>query len=106
VPQDESALVEYLSAIIEEGRQVAAVQVNATLTITYWLVGRAVSINMLRDGRADYGKQIRQTVSDEMAARFGRGYSRPNLITMVAFARQVPDYNGVCDLAQRPSLHD
>ena len=43
VPEDEEALLGYLVHIVEEGRRVAAVQVNATLTVTYWLVGRGPS---------------------------------------------------------------
>lgn len=91
VPEDEEALLGYLVRIVEEGRRVAAVQVNATLTMTYWLVGRAISVNTLRNGRADYGRQILATLSPELGARFGKGFEQSNLSRMVRFAREFPD---------------
>jgi len=99
VPQDTDALVSYLSNLIEEGRRVAAVQVNSVLTVTNWLVGRAIAVNLLRDGRAEYGKQIRETVSHILTDRFGNGYSRTNLSRMVAFAQQFPDFDEVKSIA-------
>lgn len=69
VPDDEAALLDYVVGIIEEGRRVTAVRVNATLTMTHWLVGRAIAINSLRDGRAGYGKQILGTLSQELSTR-------------------------------------
>lgn len=68
VPDDEAALLRYVVGIIEEGQRVAAVQVNTTLTTTYWLVGRAISVNTLRNGRAEYGKQIDGSLSHELTA--------------------------------------
>ena len=103
VPEDEAALLDYVVGIVEEGRRVAAVRVNTTLTMTYWLVGRAISINSLRDGRADYGRQILGTLSQELSARFGAGFDQSNLSRMVQFARLFPDHETVANLATRIS---
>jgi hypothetical protein len=101
VPQDEEALLPYLIELVEQGRRAAAVQVNATLTMTYWLVGRAVSIHALRDGRADYGKQIVASAGRQLSDRFGSGFGRSNLARMISFARTYPDYNETLALAHR-----
>lgn len=103
IPDGEGALLAHLVGIVEEGRRVAAVQVNATLTMTYWLVGHAISVNTLRNGRADYGKQILATLSPELGARFGKGFEQSNLARMVRFARQFPDYAQVRGLAEQLS---
>ena len=103
VPQDEEALLAYLIEVVERGRHVAAVQVNATLTMTYWHVGRAIAVNTLRDGRAEYGQQIVATLSHQLRARFGSGFDRTNVIRMVTFARAFPDRDEVSRLAQRLS---
>lgn len=103
VPDDEAALIGYLVGIVEEGRRVAAVRVNATLTMTYWLVGRAISVNTLRNGRAEYGREILATLSPELGSRFGAGYEQSNLARMVRFARQFPDYDQVRRLAEQLS---
>jgi predicted nuclease of restriction endonuclease-like (RecB) superfamily len=103
VPQDEDALLAYLIDVVESGRHVAAVQVNATLTMTYWHVGRAIAVNTLRDGRAEYGQQVVATLSHQLKARFGSGFDRTNVIRMVTFARAFPDQDEVSRLAQRLS---
>jgi predicted nuclease of restriction endonuclease-like (RecB) superfamily len=103
VPDDEDALLRYLVNIVAQGRRVAAVQVNAALTLTYWLVGRAISINTLRSGRADYGREILGTLSQELGSRFGAGFDPSNLSRMVAFARIFPDYEQTTSMAHRLS---
>lgn len=99
IPDDEAAVLGYLVGIVEEGRRVAAAQVNATLTMTYWHVGRAISVNTLRNGRADYGRKILATLSPELGARSGTGFDQSNLARMVRFARQFPEYAEVRTLA-------
>lgn len=85
VPDDEAALLAYLIGIIDKGRRLAAVQVNATLTLTYWLVGRAIVVNALRNDRAEYGQQIVATLSQQFKGGYGRGFDRTNVTRMVAF---------------------
>lgn len=87
VPPDEGELLTYLVSLVEQGRRVAAVQVNAALTMTYWLVGRAISIHVLRRGRAEYGKAIVASLGHKLTERFGPGFGRSNLTRMVTFAR-------------------
>ncbi len=70
-------MLDYLIQIVEQGRHAAAVQVNTTLTVTYWLVGRAISINTLQNGRAEYGKRIVDSVSTTIDDPFRR-WLRPD----------------------------
>jgi hypothetical protein len=100
MPMLQTHLVELIE-LVEHGRRAAAVQVNATLTMTYWLVGRAVSIHALRYGRADYGKQIVASVGRQLSDRFGPGFGRSNLARMVSFARTYPVYDETLALAHR-----
>lgn len=103
IPSGEDELVVYLVDLVEAGRHVAAAQVNTTLTMTYWLVGRAISIHSLRNGRGDYGKEIVASVGHKLSARFGSGFGRSNLTRMIAFSRLYPDYDRALALAQRLS---
>jgi predicted nuclease of restriction endonuclease-like (RecB) superfamily len=103
VPRDEGELLGYLIELVERGRRVAAVQVNAALTLTYWLVGHAISVHVLRDGRADYGKEILATLSQELSVRFGAGFDQSNLSRMVTFARLFPAFEKVTDLSHQLS---
>jgi predicted nuclease of restriction endonuclease-like (RecB) superfamily len=71
--------------------------------MTYWHVGRAIAVNTLRDGRAEYDQQIVATLSHQLRARFGSGFDRTNVVRMVTFARAFPDRDEVSRLAQRLS---
>jgi predicted nuclease of restriction endonuclease-like (RecB) superfamily len=103
VPQDEEALLTYLVDLIERGRRVAAAQVNATLTMTYWHVGHAIAVNTLRDRRAEYGKRIVATLSHQLKDRFGSGYDRTNVIRMMTFARAFPNVDEASAVARQVS---
>jgi predicted nuclease of restriction endonuclease-like (RecB) superfamily len=92
-----------LVGIIEAGRRPAAVEANATLTLTYWLVGRAIFINTLRNQRAEYGKEILASLGQELTARFGPGFDQSNLSRMVKFVQVYPDYETVRALATQVS---
>ena len=100
VPSGEGEFIDYLVQLVEAGRRAAAVQVNAALTMTHWLMGRAMSLNVLRDQRADYGKQIVATVSRQLAARFGRGFDKQSLRRMIQFAEAFPDYEMCATLSR------
>jgi len=67
LPEDEEGLVSYLVDLVEVGRRAAATQVNAALTMTNWLMGRAISTFTLGHGRADYGSRILATVPQQLS---------------------------------------
>ena len=103
VPGDPDGLVAYLSRLIQQAQRVAASQANATLTMRNWLIGRAINTNILRNTRADYGKQIVATVSQQLAKQYGAGYTVPSLSRMMTFARLYTDQRIAATLSQQLS---
>lgn len=103
IPDDEDALFAYVADLLEQGRRVAAAQANAALTMNYWLVGRAISVNLLRQQRADYGKRIYATLSRKLTAMFGRGFEAGSLRRMVQFAEAFPDHQIVATVSRELS---
>jgi predicted nuclease of restriction endonuclease-like (RecB) superfamily len=103
VPADEDGLLEYLGQLIEQARHVASSQVNATLTMRNWLIGRAINTNILGHDRADYGKQIVVSLARQLTERFGPGFDRPTVFRMVQFAQIYPDHEIVVSLARQLS---
>jgi len=85
------ALLGELRQLIEGSRQRAAVAVNQELILLYWQLGTRIRRDILNDERAGYGKQIMATLSRELTAEFGRGFSKRNLHHMVRFAEVFPD---------------
>jgi hypothetical protein len=46
----------------------------------YWQVGQRISVEVLRDGRAEYGQQILATVSQQLVRDYGKGFN-PSALT-------------------------
>ena len=67
----------------------------------YWYVGRRLLKENLEQGRAAYGKRILVTVSQELKAEFGEGFSYSALTRMVRFAESFVDEAIVVTLSQQ-----
>jgi len=86
-----SGLVDELCILIRQTRTGVAQTVNSALVQLYWQIGTRIRTEVLKNERADYGKQIVAALSRQLTDEFGSGFSHPNLIKMVAFAEVFPD---------------
>ena len=100
---DESALLADLRSLIGSARQHIAAAAYATQTMLCWHLGRRLLSENLQGARAAYGQQILVTVSQELAAEYGRGFSYTELTRMVRFAQAFPDEAIVVTLSQQLS---
>jgi predicted nuclease of restriction endonuclease-like (RecB) superfamily len=80
-----------IRGLIEASRQQVARTVNSGMVALYWSIGKRIREEVLGGRRAEYGEQIVQTLSAQLAAEYGRGFSRSNLFYMVQFAEAFPD---------------
>lgn len=96
-------LLSDVRVLIEEARQTVARQVNSTLVMLYWQVGWRISADVLQDKRADYGERIVATLSRQLTADFGRGYSEKSLRRMIQFASAFPEEQTVATLSRQLS---
>lgn len=96
-------LVEQVSALIERAQSFAAAQVNSTLTLRNWYIGRTIDVAVLREGRAGHDQELVASLAQQLTARYGRGYDRTNLYRMVRFSQQFTDPGLVASLAQQVS---
>jgi predicted nuclease of restriction endonuclease-like (RecB) superfamily len=88
---DTTQLLSELRALIDAGRARTAQAVNSGLVLLYWGVGERIHREILGKKRAAYGEQIVSTVSRQLTADYGQGFSRPNLFRMVRFAEAFPE---------------
>lgn len=77
--------------LILTAREAVARTVNAGLTLLYWEIGTRIRTDVLKEKRADYGKEILHTLSAQLEKEFGRGFSQRNLAHMVKLAEVFPD---------------
>jgi predicted nuclease of restriction endonuclease-like (RecB) superfamily len=69
----------------------------------YWCIGKRLLEDDLQGGRAAYGKKILATVSQELCAEFGEGFSYSALTRMARFAELFSDKAIVVTLSQQLS---
>ncbi|MFH1249481.1 MAG: PDDEXK nuclease domain-containing protein [bacterium] len=105
IKSDSSSIVEPefindLRQMIDEARRFVAVAVNTGLTMLYWRVGKRINDEILKGNRAEYGKQILATVSQELMTQYGDGFSYSALTRMIKFDEVFPDKSIVATLSQ------
>lgn len=91
-------LLRDIRALIEEARERTALAVNAEVTALYWNIGTRIRRDILKERRADYGKQIVSTVGRQLESAYGKGYSEKSLWHMIRFAEACPEYEKVSTL--------
>ena len=72
-------IAEDIKRLIEQSKQQLAVTVNATLSMLYWQVGKRINEEILQNQRAEYGKQIIQTLSIQLTEGYGSGWGEKQL---------------------------
>jgi predicted nuclease of restriction endonuclease-like (RecB) superfamily len=96
-------LIGDIRRLIETARHTVAVTVNAGLTILYWQIGDRIRQDILKEKRAEYGKEIVATLSQELTKEYGNGFSYSALTRMVRFAEAFPDTQIVATLSRQLS---
>ena len=103
IKKTDSLLLSELANIIEQGKQQIAVQVNSTVVLTYWQVGKTINEHILNNERAAYGKEIIPTLATQLVEKYGKSFELRNLRRMMQFADIFPDFEIVVPLARQLS---
>ena len=67
-----NSLFEQIKNLIEQTKNNVAIAVNSSLTIMYWHIGKLINDEILQKKRAEYGKEIVATVSQQLQDNFKR----------------------------------
>lgn len=89
-----------IRSLIENARSRVAQTVNAGLVLLHWQIGDRIQKGVLH-GRAEYGKQIVATLSQQLTIEYGRGFTRDALSRMVRFAEEFLDPKIVAALSKQ-----
>lgn len=89
--------------LIEQARKEVAVVVNRSLTQLNWNIGKLVHHHILLGNRAEYGKEIVATVSQQLTVEYGRGYNYSALTRMLKFYESFPYENILATLSPKLS---
>lgn len=89
---DNKQLFSDICQIIESAKQRVAIKVNSELTLMYWHIGHRINTDVLGNQRAEYGKQIVVTLSQQLRQKFQSShFSTRSLRRMMQFAEEFPD---------------
>ena len=100
---DERILISDLRDLIQAARQRIAVVACSTQTMLCWYLGRRLLEENLQGSRAACGKRILVTVSRELTAEYGRGFSYAEIARMIQFSQLFPEEAIVVTLSQQLS---
>jgi hypothetical protein len=90
-----------LRGMIEAARARVASTANTELTLLDWRIGRKIHAEILSGERAPYGAAILATLSQHLAAEYGRGFTYTALTRMASFFEAFPDEAIVAALSQQ-----
>lgn len=94
-------LLKDLRSLIDQARTRGSQKVNTELVMLNRYMGNRMRKEILRDERAEYGKEVLLTLSHQLALEYGRGFERSSLFRMVQFAELFPDRQIVATLSHK-----
>lgn len=100
---DISSLLTDVRDLIRMAKSRAATAVNVELVLLYWHIGGRIHRDILGEQRATYGRKIVSTLSRELVAEYGSGYSNKNLWRMIGFSTLFPSEEIVSTLSRQLS---
>lgn len=92
-----------LREIIQKAQEFVATTINSSLTLLYWHIGDRIRREVLCEERAEYGKSIVTSLSQQLMLEYGNGFNNTNLHRMVKFSEIFPDKQIVASLTQQLS---
>ena len=92
-----------ICSLIEETRHAVASTVNAGMTMLYWQIGKRINEEILKNERAEYGKEIVVSLARQLALEYGNNFSEKNLRRMIQFAVVYPSREIIVSLIRHLS---
>ncbi|MFA5031909.1 MAG: PDDEXK nuclease domain-containing protein [bacterium] len=88
-------LFDKISGLIELAKRKIAVTINEEMVILYWNIGKNIREEIIKSDRAEYGKQIVQSLTAQLVPVYGRGFSKRNLWYMIQLYEAYPIFRAL-----------
>ena len=83
--EESKGLFDEISGLIEQARRKVAAAINGEMVVLYRNIVRVVKEEIMKSDRAEYRKQIVQSLIAQLTQRYGRGFSVQSLWHRVKF---------------------
>jgi predicted nuclease of restriction endonuclease-like (RecB) superfamily len=87
----EIPLFQEIRQLIDAAKHRAAVAINAEITLLYWQIGYRIQTEILQGHRAEYGKQVMASLSQQLTQTYGKGWGTRHLWLCVRLAEIFPE---------------
>lgn len=99
---EQNELFSDVKKMIDSARQKVATEINSTMSALYWEIGNRINQDLLKNERAEYGKQTISTLARQLQSDYGtNSFSEKNLRRMMQFANVFPDRKIVATLLRQ-----
>jgi len=89
-------LVEAIGILLQKTRLKAFQQIDRILVSTYWEIGRHIVVYEQKNNeKAEYGSSLLDVLSGDLKLRYGKGFSRRNVLNMRSFYLAYPKWQAV-----------
>jgi len=96
--QGYNSLLNSIGSLLEEARKKVYYEVNNILTKTYWEIGKdIVEYEQKNQMDAGYGSKLFDKLAQDLKEKFGKGFSRSNVIYMRLFYLKYPKSQTLSD---------
>jgi predicted nuclease of restriction endonuclease-like (RecB) superfamily len=99
----EIPLFQEIRQLIDTAKQRAAIAINTEITLLYWQIGQRIQTEILQGQRAEYGKQIIVSLSQQLTQTYGKGWGEKQLRHCLHFSEIFPDEQIVSALRRQLS---
>lgn len=89
--------------LIEQTRSRVVQTVNSSLVLMNWNIGKLINDEILKNKRAEYGREIIASLSHQLREDYGNSFNRGNLFRMMQFAEVFSDEQIVVSLTRQLS---
>jgi predicted nuclease of restriction endonuclease-like (RecB) superfamily len=100
---NKSIIFKEICQLIEQTKSGLARVVNSELTMLYWHIGGLINAEILKNRRAEYGKQIVSQLATLLTQNYGREFESRNLRRMIQFSTLFGDKEKVSQAATKLS---
>ena len=81
-----------VASILEQVLGNVVRSVNTNMVFLYWMIGREIVLELQDgEGRAQYGKRLIESLSQQLTERFGSGFSEQSLQNFRRFYQVFPE---------------
>lgn len=98
-----AGLFEEIRELIESAKEHVSREFNITHVLLNWHIGNRINQEILKNERAEYGRQLISSLASQLKAYYGQGYDKTSLSRMIKFSRLYSDRQIVATMSQQLS---